>query len=481
MSGNRSFDDCYFYFYSTCTKGNACPFRHCEAALGTEAVCSLWREGNCSRKNCKFRHMESRINRHFIPCYWENQPGGCRKPHCVFLHMKTKNKISNLPVETPVNLILPVFAQPENDTTALNMNELQVPDLVKSKDSELLSNNSALSPVIEPVVVSIDEESDNESASPMKPAADSQGSAVSGKVTLQKRPISKVKSSQDIDLGIKTLEQIRLEKVHRESAHIYTTENQAVSAASNVTTQIEDLSAAEDLRNHLKRKHSQISQPAQDGTVDSTDENFVPNGKNIDTQIKNKKPVIKRKILRRPLFSGVGDQNIFDNVSVSDVDSCKEAVPENSPAMSTNDNDITTQEVCEKEASVSSSSDNFMSEKDNIERLEPKVEGQSPQHIAKLNFADEITVGEIAKPESSVKSETTKCAKTEKLQKSEICVKQPEQTKKKRYNSGVQNTDDFDALLLDNDEGDLILYPEEDNMEKGDDELLQELEEIINS
>ncbi|POI19152.1 hypothetical protein CIB84_016866 [Bambusicola thoracicus] len=50
-------DDCYFYFYSTCAKGDSCPFRHCEAALGSERVCRLWVGGWCFRNNCKFRHM----------------------------------------------------------------------------------------------------------------------------------------------------------------------------------------------------------------------------------------------------------------------------------------------------------------------------------------------------------------------------------------------------------------------------------------
>uniref|UniRef100_A0A4W6BPC4 C3H1-type domain-containing protein n=1 Tax=Lates calcarifer TaxID=8187 RepID=A0A4W6BPC4_LATCA len=81
-------DDCYFFYYSTCTKGDSCPFRHCEAAMGNETVCNLWQEGRCFRTICKFRHMEITKNRKEIPCYWENQPAGCQKPHCAFLHEK---------------------------------------------------------------------------------------------------------------------------------------------------------------------------------------------------------------------------------------------------------------------------------------------------------------------------------------------------------------------------------------------------------
>lgn len=91
-------DDCYFYYYSTCTKvsyftadlhvhfeirslyrlgeyegpelsteitsqGDSCPFRHCEAAMGNETVCSLWQEGRCFRALCKFRHMEITVSK----------------------------------------------------------------------------------------------------------------------------------------------------------------------------------------------------------------------------------------------------------------------------------------------------------------------------------------------------------------------------------------------------------------------------------
>ncbi|KAG9485365.1 hypothetical protein GDO78_008442 [Eleutherodactylus coqui] len=81
-------DDCYFFFYSTCTKGDGCAFRHCEAALGNEMVCTLWQEGRCFRQICKFRHMEIDKKRSEIPCYWENQMSGCQKANCAFHHIK---------------------------------------------------------------------------------------------------------------------------------------------------------------------------------------------------------------------------------------------------------------------------------------------------------------------------------------------------------------------------------------------------------
>ncbi|XP_015714632.1 zinc finger CCCH-type domain-containing-like isoform X3 [Coturnix japonica] len=80
----------YFPVVSLCLQGDSCPFRHCEAALGSERVCRLWMEGGCSRSNCKFRHMRIDKQRSLIPCFWENQPGGCQKPHCAFRHLKER-------------------------------------------------------------------------------------------------------------------------------------------------------------------------------------------------------------------------------------------------------------------------------------------------------------------------------------------------------------------------------------------------------
>ncbi|XP_074878345.1 uncharacterized protein LOC142028341 [Buteo buteo] len=81
-------DDCYFYVYSTCDKGDSCSFRHCAAALGNERVCRLWQEGRCFKTTCRFRHMEVDKKRSEVPCYWENQPAGCQKSNCAFRHTK---------------------------------------------------------------------------------------------------------------------------------------------------------------------------------------------------------------------------------------------------------------------------------------------------------------------------------------------------------------------------------------------------------
>ncbi|XP_042728865.1 zinc finger CCCH domain-containing protein 11A-like isoform X2 [Lagopus leucura] len=81
--------------------GDSCPFRHCEAALGSERVCRLWIQGCCFRNDCKFRHMKIEKKRSAVRCYWENQPGGCQKPHCRFLHLKERG--GNGPTVPPSN------------------------------------------------------------------------------------------------------------------------------------------------------------------------------------------------------------------------------------------------------------------------------------------------------------------------------------------------------------------------------------------
>ncbi|KAJ2941198.1 hypothetical protein O0L34_g10432 [Tuta absoluta] len=112
MESPRKFNDCYFYYYSTCTKGDNCVFRHEPSALGCETMCSLWQQGKCLDKRCKLRHMELRKNRKQIPCYWENQPGGCRKKHCPFMH---KNP------EARTDGIAPAQPQPQPQVSAAGM------------------------------------------------------------------------------------------------------------------------------------------------------------------------------------------------------------------------------------------------------------------------------------------------------------------------------------------------------------------------
>ncbi|XP_045114423.1 zinc finger CCCH domain-containing protein 11A-like [Portunus trituberculatus] len=98
--------DCYFYYYSSCSKGESCNFRHEPSALRNETVCVYWKSGKCTRDKCIFPHMDITKQRDRIACYFETQPGGCRKPHCPFQHSSVKTA-DDLPTD---GAILPVKA-----------------------------------------------------------------------------------------------------------------------------------------------------------------------------------------------------------------------------------------------------------------------------------------------------------------------------------------------------------------------------------
>lgn len=203
-------DDCYFYFYSTCTKGDGCPFRHCEAARGSEIVCSLWQENRCFRSVCKLRHMDIKKNRKEIQCYWENQPGGCQKSHCAFYHEKPrvldglyvppdkggavrKEKEEEAPKD---NQVVPV------PVTLANATNPQLRGVIKSETQE-----SVPSPTHPPVVINpVDDEDDEDDL------MSEEGDEASG---VSPRKNCNFPKDDSLNFGIKTLEEIRLAKALR--------------------------------------------------------------------------------------------------------------------------------------------------------------------------------------------------------------------------------------------------------------------------
>ncbi|XP_026668434.1 zinc finger CCCH domain-containing protein 11A-like [Ceratina calcarata] len=197
MEHSHKNTDCYFFYYSTCTKGDNCPFRHEPSALGCETMCVYWQQGKCLDEHCNFRHMELRKNRKSIPCYWETQPGGCRKPHCSFMH-KNARTITNDPINPVKNF----------DLSSKTMNQewlnRQAEDTKydgSSTESDQGRGSSEAgsfigSPAVDPLIVKFEEESDNESVpSPVKP--------------------------QPRIPYCKTYEEIRLEEIQAESAAYY--------------------------------------------------------------------------------------------------------------------------------------------------------------------------------------------------------------------------------------------------------------------
>ncbi|KAJ8919329.1 hypothetical protein NQ315_003913 [Exocentrus adspersus] len=199
-------NDCYFYYYSTCAKGDNCMFRHEPSALGCETMCSFWKEGKCLNVHCNFRHMELRKNRKAIPCYWESQPVGCLKAHCPFLHQNPR---------------------PSDD---ISVEKANLPAEKSNKDNESSERKVT---AVDSLVVNFEEESDSESVPTYSP----------------------LKNSNRI-VKVKTLEEIRLEKVQAESAAFYSYSGLDPGSCSLS-------SSDDDLRERIVRRVFSKQQPQQ--------------------------------------------------------------------------------------------------------------------------------------------------------------------------------------------------------------------------
>ncbi|KYN40298.1 Zinc finger CCCH domain-containing protein 11A [Trachymyrmex septentrionalis] len=158
MEHNHKNLDCYFFYYSTCKKGDFCPYRHEPSALGCETMCTYWQQGNCLNEHCNFRHMELKKNRKSIPCYWETQPGGCRKPHCPFMHTSPRT-ISGDPIN-PVKTTEVATKSPNQEW--LNRQDDPKYDGSSTTESDQGRGNSEAgsfigSPVVDPLIVKFEE------------------------------------------------------------------------------------------------------------------------------------------------------------------------------------------------------------------------------------------------------------------------------------------------------------------------------------
>ncbi|XP_035113105.1 uncharacterized protein C12orf50 homolog isoform X2 [Callithrix jacchus] len=140
-------NDCYFFFNSTCIKGSQCQFRHCEEALGSDTVCSLWRERKCLDPLCRFRHMEMQQNCS-ISCFWETQPLGCVKISCIFYHSKPRN-------------INGLFLPPSSNITLQKESQEGIP--LQTKNQEPLKPQENVSrPIHNPLVLKTNFEEEEE-------------------------------------------------------------------------------------------------------------------------------------------------------------------------------------------------------------------------------------------------------------------------------------------------------------------------------
>ncbi|NWS61783.1 ZC11A protein, partial [Chunga burmeisteri] len=220
-------DDCYFYFYSTCTKGDSCSFRHCEAALGNETVCTLWQDGRCFRNICRFRHMEIDKKRSEIPCYWENQPVGCQKSNCAFHH--TKGRYVDGLFLPPSKTTLPSPPESAEDDVKMAQMSLQQNKLsVQSNPSPQLrgvmkveNSDNVPSPTHPPVVINaadddeddddqLSEEGDETKTPVQQPVTEAHNGL---RIISTRKSNANTKQDDHLNFGIKTLEEIKLKKL----------------------------------------------------------------------------------------------------------------------------------------------------------------------------------------------------------------------------------------------------------------------------
>ncbi|XP_063308605.1 zinc finger CCCH domain-containing protein 11A isoform X1 [Pelobates fuscus] len=220
-------DDCYFFFYSTCTKGDSCPFRHCEAAIGNEIVCNLWQEGRCFRQVCKYRHMAIDKKRSEIACYWENQAAGCQKGNCAFHHYKGRfvDGVFLPPSKTTLPKPEPAEMEPQVSQHQMAPNKLPVaptPQLLGVKKME--ATESVPSPTHPPVVINAadDDEDDDDQFSEegeeiknsgqqhLSPSSNQEVRVTSAKKT--PTPKKAYFEGDNLNLGIKTIGEIKSKK-----------------------------------------------------------------------------------------------------------------------------------------------------------------------------------------------------------------------------------------------------------------------------
>ncbi|XP_006824060.1 zinc finger CCCH domain-containing protein 11A-like [Saccoglossus kowalevskii] len=283
-------DDCYFFYYSSCAKGAACPFRHCEAALGSETVCTLWKEGRCYRDVCKYRHMESNKQRAVIPCYWESQPGGCQKPHCVFKH-------------THSSIGFDSFDVLQSSTPKINTSltgSLSSPNLQDLSRNDNIVPSPVPTPEIQPVVIRADDD-DDETASESSPIH-------------SKRVVSPVKVSQRVIRRIDESKQnkgkpspVALEEIKVQGSKVISTKK---NGSSSVEPEISfGVKSLEEIRKSKQQRsvRERLGAVQAERIVDITDDALTSlKVKNLDDIRKERQNQVKPRssVFRRIVVTG---------------------------------------------------------------------------------------------------------------------------------------------------------------------------------
>lgn len=84
-------EDCYYFLYSKCSKGDSCKFRHSYSSKENPVLCKNWDQKKKCSSSCPFRHSDYHLkkSRSGVMCYWESTTG-CRKDFCEFKHKDPK-------------------------------------------------------------------------------------------------------------------------------------------------------------------------------------------------------------------------------------------------------------------------------------------------------------------------------------------------------------------------------------------------------
>ena len=174
--------------------------------------------------------MEIRKQRGKVECFFERQPGGCKKPHCPFLH-KSPLKATNEDGSELVSESADIHSAPSDNLTSIKSSPFQPDQEFKGEgdiSTALLSNinenlKSCVSPPFSPT--------SKQPGSPSSTAATIGSEPVSFNIdiaeesenepeevgSLEKKPIKLTASNSQSgkNFGVKTLEQIRMEKVFK--------------------------------------------------------------------------------------------------------------------------------------------------------------------------------------------------------------------------------------------------------------------------
>jgi len=84
----KSLEDCYYFLYSNCRKGDECEYRHRPESKTNPVLCERWSQTKVCTQDCPLRHSYHHLKKKRTDdqCYWETQEGGCTRKFCEFRH-----------------------------------------------------------------------------------------------------------------------------------------------------------------------------------------------------------------------------------------------------------------------------------------------------------------------------------------------------------------------------------------------------------